>query len=338
MNEEQKQNNIVPFPGSADKLSKEGLDELKGGDKEKASELFSEALKHDPEHEEASYGLLLAYAETGQLKKGSQWAEKMMEWDYGNYFDVLQVYVSLLAQIGEYEKVVTVLEGIQEEERFPARMAEQLFELLELSRNMADSHTVDMEDDKLPAPLNDVNWEEELKTGSGEHKLTLLGEMKNYPPENVLPAIRLLLTDEDCTPLLKSLLLLLLKDLNIEESVWVKKVNRKGEFSPASLCPIEESTAYINISQLMEQVLAHEDPILLEHAQELLREILLFYYPFPPSVHLEALAAVLHAEASAQSGREGDPLFFCRLHNIEESTFCEVKEQYDTLKNKLSEL
>ncbi|RSL32603.1 tetratricopeptide repeat protein [Salibacterium salarium] len=338
MSEEDELGNIVPFPGSANKLSKEGLEELKNGDKEKAVTLFSEALAHDADHEEASYGLLLAYAETGRLKQGSQWAEKMMEKAAGNYFEVLQVYVSLLAQLGEYEKVVLTLEAVQAEERFPAKMAEQLFELLELSRNMAQAEEDPPSEPGVREPRHDINWKKELKYGGSEHKLAILGEMRQQPPEHVLPIIEELLSDEECTPLMQTLLLLLLKDWNIDRNIWIEKINRKGEFSPASLSAIEESMTYIKVSQLLEDSLAHDDPVLLKNTLHLLKEILLFYYPFPPSVQLESLAAVLHAEASEQSGMEVDVLFFCSKYDILEKNFCETKDEYDKLKTKLSEM
>ncbi|RSL32242.1 tetratricopeptide repeat protein [Salibacterium salarium] len=339
MSDEDEFSNIVPFPGSANKLSKEGLEELKNGDKEKAVFLFSDALAHDNDHEEAAYGLLLAYAETGRLRQGSEWAEKMMEKATGSYFEVLQVYVSLLAQLGEYEKVVLTLEAVQAEERFPARMAEQLFELLELSRNMANAEVEKNPNDENAESSPDIDWKNELKRHhESENKLAVLSEMRQQHPEEVTPVIEEMLSDEECKPLLKTLLLFLLKDWNIEKNVWIEKIDRKGEFLPTSLSAIEESMTYIKVSQLLENSLAHEDPVLFKNALHLLKEILLFYYPFPPSVQMEPLAAVIHAEALNQSGMEVDVLFLCSHYEILEKNFCETKEEYDKLKTKLSEL
>ncbi|MFB4165397.1 DUF3196 family protein [Alteribacillus sp. JSM 102045] len=342
MKREGSNNNIVPFPGSADRLVNEGLKELKEGDKQKALEYFLEALQHDPDHEEASYCLLLAYADTGRFKEGKAWAENMMQKALGDYFEVLQVYVSILAQLGEYGKVVTVLEAVQAEDQFPARMAEQLFELLELSRHMADNETqqLELKEEDLPetSEISIEEWQERLLNGSSEQKLAALGELRKHGPEQALPVIENLLADQKSSPLMQSFLLLLLKDWKIEKNVWVEKLDRKGEFSPAALLPIEKSTSYIKSSQLLEEALEHKDPVLLENADHLLKEILLYYYPFPPSVQIESLAAVLHFEAAVQTGFEAEASFLTEQYGVAENSFFEVLEEYKKLKTKLSEV
>ncbi|WP_158736667.1 M48 family metallopeptidase [Alteribacillus sp. YIM 98480] len=343
MKREDANNNIVPFPGSADRLVNEGLKKLKEGDKQKALQQFLEALMHNPDHEDASYGLLLAYADTGQLLEGKKWAETMMQKASGDYFEVLQVYVSILAQLGEYDKVVTILEAVQAEDQFPARMAEQLFELLELSRHMARTE-IEQVDYKQEEGENDTSpyileeWENRLRNGTSEQKLAALGEMRSLGTGEAMPIVEKLLADQHYSPLMQSFLLFLLKDWNVDKNVWVEKLERKGEFSPAALRPIEESTSYIKSSQLLDETLGHKDPILLKNAHHLLREILLYFYPFPPSVQIESLAAVLHFEASYQSGAKMDVSSLAVQYGIAESSFYEVREEYEKLKSKLSDI
>ncbi|MGY4689390.1 tetratricopeptide repeat protein [Salibacterium sp. K-3] len=327
------EHNIISFPGSADRLSKEGLEELRNGSKEKAVSLFSEALQHDSRHEEASYGLLLGLAETGQLNEGISLAENMMDGDDENYFEVLQVYVSLLAQKGEYHKVVTVLEGVQEEHRFPAKMAEQLFELLELSRTMAET-AVEPEIEEQP----ERDWVSELKSAGGEHKAAILQEMKAYPKASIQPAAQTLLTDSEVSPLLKSMLLFLLKDVHMDGEIRITKLGCTGTFTPDSLPSMEESSSYIKTASCLDKALAHEEPVLLQHCLERLKEIILYYYPFPLSMPCDALAAAVHAEAAEQTGRAVELAPICALYSISEETFCDVKREYDTLKTNISHM
>ncbi|SFM05692.1 tetratricopeptide repeat protein [Salibacterium qingdaonense] len=328
------EHNIISFPGSADRLSTNGLEELKKGNKEKAVSFFSEALQHDSFHEEASYGLLLGLAETGRLTEGIKLAEQLMEGNNHNYFEVLQVYVSLLAQAGEYQKVITILEGVQEEHRFPVKMAEQLFELLELSRTMAET-TVESDVEEAPP---DRDWNRELKSGGSEYKLSILQEMKEYPFTSVVPSVKVLLTDPEISPLLKSMLLFLLKDFHMDREVDITKLERTGTFIPASLPSLEESSVYIKASSILHEVLGHEEPVLLEHSMELLKELLLFYYPFPPPLLTAGLAAVVHAEAAGRIGYSVKAEDTASRYNISSETFCEVKEEYDTLKTGISHI
>ncbi|SFP73212.1 tetratricopeptide repeat protein [Salibacterium halotolerans] len=326
--------NVISFPGSADRLSTQGLEELKKGNKEKAVNFFSEALQHDSFHEEASYGLLLGLAETGRLTEGIRLAEQLMDGNNSNYFEVLQVYVSLLAQAGEYQKVVTILEGVQEEHRFPAKMAEQLFELLELSRTMAETSIEPEPEEDRP----DRDWSVELKSGGAEYKLSILQEMKGYPFSSVVPDVETLLTDPEITPLLKSMLLFLLKDIHTDREVEITKLERTGTFIPSSLPPLEDSSVYIETKGLLRDVLAHEEPVLLEHSLELLKELLLYYYPFPPSMPVNGLAAVIHAEAAGRIGYPSKTDDTAAHYDISEKTFCDVKQEYDTLKPNISHI
>ncbi|MFD2705198.1 tetratricopeptide repeat protein [Salibacterium lacus] len=326
------EHNVISFPGSADRLSTQGLEALKAGNKEEAVSFFKEALQHDTFHEEASYGLLLGFAETGRLTEGVRLAEDLMDRNNDNYFEVLQVYVSLLAQAGEYQKVVTILEGVQEEHRFPAKMAEQLFELLELSRTMAET----TEEPDVEEALPDRDWNTELKSEGAEYKLSILQEMKEYPSAFVVPSVEILLTDPEISPLLKSMLLFLLKDFHIDREVVITKLERTGTFIPASLPSLEGSSVYIKAGSFLHDALGHEEPVLLEHSLELLKELLLYYYPFPPPLRMDGLAAVVHAEAAGRIGYSVEIEDAISHYNISRETFCEVKEEYDTLKTEIS--
>ncbi|SDH35523.1 hypothetical protein SAMN05192534_104132 [Alteribacillus persepolensis] len=331
---------IVPFPGSADKLVNDGLKLLKKGDKHDSLRQFLEALQHEPGHEEASYGLLLAYADTGKFQEGKQLAEKMMQEAIGDYFEVLQVYVSILAQLGEYEHIVTMLEAVLAEQPFPARMAEQFYELLELSRHMSETKAEPMPTEELEPVLEEqlASWENTFWHGGSEQKLKTIHDMRTRQPQEVLPLLKKLLGNEQASPLLQSFMLFLLKDWKVEDSVWVEKLGRKGEFSPATLRPVKDSTSYIKSSQWLEKALGHDNPVLMHHALELLKEILLFYYPFPPSMQIEPLTAVLHYEAARQSGIHTDVSHITQQYDVSDDQFCQVLQDYEKIKPTLSDI
>ncbi len=342
MSENKKEDKIIPFPGSAQQLVKLGMKQLKYGDNKAAYYSFREALFHDPIHDEASYGLLLAYADSGRLYEGKDWAERMLNEARGDYFEVLQVYVSILAQLEEYERVTTVLEAVLEEDQFPSHMAEKLYELLELSQYMSHAEMeAFMPDEKKAAVLHSTNWKKQLQNGTTEQRLSALRELRNQKPESVLPAIESLLADPEFSPLMQSFLLLLLKDWQIEKQVWVNKLSRKGEFSPVSLPVIEESNSYIQPAQLLESKLEQENPILLKNALHLMKQLYLYYYPFPPSLEMEALAAVMHYEAAEQAGSNDKSMNFAQIakdYNAEEACIFDVWQKFARIKIKMFDI
>ncbi|MFB5662903.1 tetratricopeptide repeat protein [Alteribacillus sp. HJP-4] len=334
-------NKIVLFPGSADRLVNEGLQELKEGDKEKSLQLFQEALAHSEDNEGASYGLLLAYAETGRLHEGKKWAEGLMNKAVGDYFEVLQVYVSILAQLGEYDEVVHILETVQAEESFPVHIHQQMQELLQVSRSMSDTVADNSGYTEQPAEINAVTsneWEEKLSSKNPQVKMAVLQELRDAGPSHVLPVIRRQLSSPDVSPLMKSFLLFLLKDWETDENVWIEKLNRKGEFSPVSLPSIEESTFYIEAFALLTETLEQNNPPLWETATHLLRQLLLFYYPFPPAMEMEDLAAVLHHEAALHLGQDADESIIIEQYEVSKQSFEKTSREFNDMQKYFEEL
>lgn len=333
-----KKGNIVPFPGTVDKLITDGLHALKQADKSKAESFFQEALIHEPEHEEAAYGLLLAYAETNQLTKARLLAEDMMKKDSGDYYEILQVYVSVLAQLEQYEEVIVTLEAVMDEESIPPKLRTELEYLLTVSKNMQRTIIETEEESRLPITYeaSEPDWVPLLRSGSPEEKMAVLQELRQHRSLKSLPYIQTLLTSEHTSPLLKSFLVLLLKDWEVERTIEVHKLKRQGEFSPETLPDINNSTSYLEATAALDQVIGDKDPTLMQHIIHLLQQMLLYYYPFPPSVQIPALSAMLHYEAAVQSGYEMEVEATCQSYDVSVHDFQAVHRDYERIQKQLT--
>ncbi|WP_018921639.1 tetratricopeptide repeat protein [Salsuginibacillus kocurii] len=335
--EDNHRDNVVPFPGAVKQLIEQGLDALKQNKYEESIEKFKLALNRAPDNEPAATGLLVAYTQIGRLYEGKEWAEQLLHEGRGDYFEVLQMYITLLTQLGDYHGVVQTLEAVQSESQFPPHLAEHFFELLHLARTMAEEEDQGYHLEKnSPPPEGDIVFPEEimhqLETGDLPRQFQALSMLKDYHSEAVIQRLKDMLVDLDINSVLKSFILFLLKDWNITQKVTIQKGEKKTEESPGHLPAMEEIPAVKRVSSYLNDQLGQMDPSLLDAAKQIWQQVVLDAYPFePPAYSVEAWGAALHYEAKMYLGQM--PCFddLCRYHQTEEKETEECLEMVTSL-------
>ncbi|MCT8137479.1 tetratricopeptide repeat protein [Anaerobacillus sp. CMMVII] len=201
--EQKKQEKVVLFPGVVDKLVGKGMEALKEKQFSAALSFFEQALAIEPDHPQGRFGVALSLIEQSRLEEAKEVTEKMLKEDIGNYYDILQVHISLLVQLGYYDEVVAMLEGIMAEEKLPANLAESLYHLLHFSRQMVDDGVpVEIGEDIQIPPEDLIHM---LNEGSPEKQwlaIQMLGKLSN---QVFLEAVKIFLKTEKHDPVLKAL-------------------------------------------------------------------------------------------------------------------------------------
>ncbi|WP_100399800.1 tetratricopeptide repeat protein [Bacillus sp. FJAT-44742] len=337
MGQENEKGKVIQFPGAANTLVERGLDHLKKGNPKEGVAMFQEALAHDPDNEQASYGLLLAYADAGDLKEGKRLAETMLQEAKGEYFEVLQVYISILAQLGEYKKVVSTLEAVQSETRFPAHLAEPFFEMMALSKSMIEadeqSRTLVEDEEELQMSREAAGTALNLLTsGSFEQQWQALSLLKGEKSSIELRDFEQVMKSEKAFPVIKSFILLLLKDRGISQEVTIVKKEMGITVVPEELPSFEEIEPVPSIFSLLDEHLGQSDPSLFNTAHHLLKQISLHYYPFSlEPKEAGAWAAAIHHEAATHFGQEPDVQELARLYETDETCCQKLKDELQQL-------
>src|SRR5690554_4819339 len=125
--------NLILFPGLVTKLVEKGMASLKEKRYYDALNFFQQSTELEPSHDQARYGLVITNIELNRLEEAKEHCESMLREGIGSYYEILQVYVSLLVQLGDYKKVETLLEGVIQEEKLPHQMAESFYQLLDFA-------------------------------------------------------------------------------------------------------------------------------------------------------------------------------------------------------------
>ncbi|MFK3938972.1 tetratricopeptide repeat protein [Alkalihalobacillus sp. NPDC078783] len=278
------QNNIILYPGLVRRLLELGMDALKAKDGKGAHEYFEQAESIEPENAKVRFGKMLSLVELGRLEEAVNLTDKLLREGTGDYFENLQVHISLLVQLSRYEEVIELLDAVLAENRFPPQHAESLYKLLHFSRQMTESLPV-IDQSLGDHVADDVEKEELDKLQSSNPELEWQA-IQNLGKKNQHQATEAFITyieDPAHDWLLQSYALQYLMDWNVTEEITITKLGQTQVVVPETLKLEGALTHFISkMKHLLIEYLEHEDPILLEMSTQLMVLHSLTIFPFLP--------------------------------------------------------
>lgn len=304
--------NIIPFPNLEERLLQKGLEALQNKKFKEATIHLTQALEMDPENSEFHLALVICLFESGELEEALAVCKKMLQEDKGDYFNVLQIYLTILIQLGHYEEVTTAIEAVLEEDKLPAEYAETYYKLLDFSRKMQSPKDGSEKEEDIPADFAESLSFRLSKEAAVQEQLEAIRSLQDINIRKYLEIVLPILAAEDRHPVLKSILLQLLMENEIDKRVIVEKFGREMEVVPYELKDIADQEFTKNVLSHLEDFLAQENPTLFEMVKELWLRHMLVMFPFlpePPDARLWA-AGLLHTgmeflgTADSQPGAE----------------------------------
>lgn len=287
---------IIPFPRVKERLIQKGMDALQEKNFQLALNYFEEAYKWNQDNHEIQLGMAICLMELGQLQDAKEICKSMLHEDRGNYFTVLQIYLTILVQLGQYEDVQTTIEAVLEENNIPANHAEQFYKLLDFSRKMNKD---------LPNDDESHMFHDDHLLNSLEDQIKFVRSIQDSNSLKFMPTIQVLLKNSNVHPIIKTMILQILKDQEIVRKIFVTKFGREMFIVPKELKDISEFDFTKRVLNILEDYLASENPTLFEVVKDIWIRHLYVLYPFQP----EPLSASLWSAALHQFGYE--------LHGIE---------------------
>jgi tetratricopeptide (TPR) repeat protein len=280
---------VVPFPNLKQRLLDKGMDALKQKKFDDALELLQQTLQYDHTMDEVHFGVVVCLFELGYLEEAKDKCQQMLKQDLGDYYDVLQLYLTILIQLKEYEEVETTIEAVLQEDKIPPHTIENFYRLLDFSRKMTehevreDSHIdVDclLDDDvSIPEQWNIIH--------------ALRNESKGI--SYTYPTLDQFLLNETKHPMIKTAVLQLFIEKDIFREVSVEKFGHKLTINSTELHHVEGHPFTIEVLQVLDSTLGNENPSLYEIVKEMWIRHLYVMYPFHPQPKVAAIwAAGLH--------------------------------------------
>lgn len=298
---------VIQFPKLKERLLDKGMDAIKDKNYKHALDLLSQAKEIDQKNDEIEFGIVMCLFEMGRLEEAKQGCKRMLLEDIGDYFNVLQFYLTILIQLGEYTEVKTTLEAVFQEDQVPPQHAENLYQLLEFSRrytsNREEIMDGEFERENKYEQIRRILLEETDKN----EQIKLLHTLKESNISKYLDLIQQYLIDPTKDVVIKTMIIQLLIDHSIEKKITVEKLGEEVIVIPSKLTDIIDNDYAQQVLNGLEESLANDNPSLFEVSKEIWFRYLYVTYPFLPKAYTsKTWAAALHMYGSELHGMEID--------------------------------
>jgi hypothetical protein len=304
--------NLVPFPNLKQRLLDKGMEALQQKKYEEALDLLQQTLDIDSELDEVHLAVVVCLFELGHLDEAKGRCQTMLKQDIGDYYEVLQIYLTILVQLGQYEEVEITIEAVLQEGKFPSQTVENFYRLLDFSRKMTASEGNEN-------PLFNVSVDLLLEDIPITEQWNIIQALRNesHGISFAYHAIDEYLLNETKHPMLKTAILHMYMEKEISRDLEVEKFGRQMELNSDQLQEIATHPFTIEVLQILDDTLGNENPSLFEVVKEMWHRHLYVIYPFIPQPEDAAIwAAGLHKIGYDLHGIEVDPMEIANLYQV----------------------
>lgn len=316
--------NVIQFPNLKKTLAEKGTLALKNKEHEQALTYFDQLLSVEPEHAQANIGKAICLVELGNLQDAADVCEVMLNEAIGDYFEVLQIYVSILMQLEQYNTALELLEAVLQEEKLPPSQAEFFYQILSFCRKMVSEGN-----EKNVLSHEEIDhYTNLLHSEHMEKQMIAIKNLTKKPNEHMLNALKKYLRDEKNDPLLKSVIIKNLAEEKINEPFEVHKFSQRALINPAYVQDVFADPLAQSVNEMLSDVIENKNPTLYEMSLQLWTHVLMSLYPIPlPLFERNVLAAAIHYESSRLNGLTEEIEEICTLYsvNLEDVKNCIVE-------------
>ncbi|KAA0549207.1 tetratricopeptide repeat protein [Bacillus sp. BGMRC 2118] len=282
--------NVIPFPNLQKRLLDKGMEAIQNKKFDEALTLLEQALEQDETLDEVRFGIVICLFELGHLEEAKDSCYRMLTEDIGDYYDVLQLYLTILVQLGNYEEVETTIEAVLQENKIPPQTVENFYKLLDFSRKMnADEEVI------IETPRVEVN--QLIESESIQEQWNVVQALRNerLGISYAYPFLDQYLLDNMKHPIVKTAILQLFVEKDIYREISVEKFGRNVTINTAELYDMETDPFSHQVIQVLDGSLGTENPSLYEVVKEMWFRHLYVSYPFHVQPEKEEIwAAGLH--------------------------------------------
>lgn len=263
--------NVVVFPKTIDRLLTEGMTLLKQERYEEARDGLYQVLTYEPEHPAALGAYSYCLYELGDYEEALEVCKELLNVGPIHYLETMELYISILMQVREFEEAEHVIAALIEEQVLPEERMEQFHLLRDLNERIASKSI-----EKIDAEQFDAELFLKLAPLAQERKVRDLPHSSFKPLKDKLIT---LVEHPDTDPLAKTYILFIMQQEKIQAQVNIHKFHYTGEFGILELPDPLRNPRVQKVKDIFEEELA-KDPTRLEMAKELLGRHIYLFYPF----------------------------------------------------------
>ncbi|MFC4711844.1 tetratricopeptide repeat protein [Planococcus dechangensis] len=264
--------NVIVFPTTVTRLLTEGMTSLKNERYEEARDKLYQVLVYEPEHAAALGGYAYSLYELGDYEEALEVVKELLRIGPIHYLETMELYISILMQVKEFQEAEKMIEVLIEENVLPAERLEQFHQLRELNERIADSTASFKKDVERYATEPFL----QLSPLEQEQRVT---ELPKDAYAAMQKQLQKLIAHPQVDWVAKSYLLLMLREQGLSGTVHLEKFHYMREFAIEALPDPLKDTRLLNIRMMLESALEKE-PAKLQMAMELVDRHIYLLYPF----------------------------------------------------------
>ncbi|WP_053367309.1 tetratricopeptide repeat protein [Bacillus sp. FJAT-27245] len=316
--------NIVFFPDVERRLAEKGIEALQEKRFNEAIALLEQGRELDRSNSDIAAALVLAYFEAGALRSAKELCKEMLLEGAGDYFQLVEMYITILIQLHEYGEITEVLEALFDEREVPAEKREHFLTILQFSKRLADNNPLPNAVSEL-GEIEEVSLEEQILPGEIDffkihdlkEQVRIAGILAGQNIQPFLPEITRFLSEKKGHPFFKTLLLNLLREQNVDSNIVIRKFGVAEKVNPVFLPALHELFQEHETGRILAEELEHRDPVLLENVLSLVQRYYFVAYPFELEPgNPSAWAAAFHFIALSYLGSSHDLEAMAKFYKV----------------------
>ena len=314
--------NIIKFPGLEKKLLEKGLEKLQSRNYNEAVLIFEQCIDLDPSNQDSYIGLLLAYFDSGLIEQAMDLAHHMLREGIGDEIETLNIYLMLLVQRNEHEKVVTEIKQLLKENRIPFHKQEHFEQLLHLSEKMIENK---LDGEQIPLDEDSFDDIDLFQYQDPQEQMMIAAELNQRPIGQYEEEITAYLSSTNGDSFFKTLILNVLKEQQYDNPVYIVKFGKQITVIPNEIRHLSENDQLQELLSVIGEELEDEDPILFDIIKSLMERHSFLMYPIPfDHFDVSAWSAAYHIIGNEYNGNnqsmdEMIDLYGANYENVEKS-------------------
>lgn len=271
----EKEKKVLIFPRTIQTLTNKGMEALNDNKAKEALYLFQQALNIAPSYYQARLGEAVAYMKMEKYREALTSTEKLLHEGLGDFYEVLQIHIILLLNMGNYSEIKAILEGILSEGSFPAKYAESFFNILDFVRNCSPNHSLEDE-----TRLEELFFQ--LKSRNKQKQWLAIQQLVNEKHDRVINEFQHFLKEESNDLMFKTVVLQALQERNVDVPVTITKMGKSMDVVPNQLEDPFGNDFAQSVEKILVEQLEDHNPTLKKATTHIWWNYFFALYPFDP--------------------------------------------------------
>lgn len=272
--------NVVIFPGTSERLIAQAHEYVENYQYDLANNCFAEALKYTEGDEMTLSMYAYSLYEAKSYEKAKEICEQLLNIGTTMYLEIMELYLTICMQLKQFKQVEKIISSLLEEEAIPSDQIEKFERLKDLNANIAGNMEKQEDIESLESPFNKENLElGNFLSLTTDKQLNYIHDLTNVNIRPIIPQLKAIVENEKTHPFIKSLVLILLVEQDVNENLVVKKFGKQMNVNPSKLELPTNLPQFKEISTIIRGKLEQE-PSTLEMVELLIAKHAIVLYPF----------------------------------------------------------